>query len=292
MNPDLIGLGLGAGLIAALNPCGFALLPGYLALVVHGGAVRPPGDRHGSLIPVARALTATAAMAAGFVLVFGVFALLTVSAASAVQRYLPFATVVIGVVLTGLGAWLLAGHRLAAQLTVGTYAGPSARLSSMFGYGVGYAVASLSCTVGPFLAVIGASSRGGSVGQALAVFAAYAAGFTLVVGALAVAAAMASTMVVDRARRIVPYVSRLGGALLVVVGLYVAYYGLYEIRLFFADGDPRDPVIALAGRIQGTLVRWVHDGGALPWVIALAVLAAAAVGWGALRRRPAGRDRR
>ncbi len=292
MNADLVGLGFAAGLIAALNPCGFAMLPGYLALVVNGGVTRRPDDRNGPVIPVVRALTATAAMATGFVLVFAVFAVLTVSAAAAVQRYLPFATVLIGIGLTLLGGWLVSGRQLAARVTAGTIAKPSAQLSSMVGYGVGYAVASLSCTVGPFLAVIGASFRGGTVGQGLAVFAAYAAGFTLIVGALAVAAALASTVVADRVRRIIPYVHRLGGVLLIAVGLYVAYYGLYEIRLFFADGDPRDPVIAAAGRVQGTLARWVHDGGALPWVIALVVLATAAIGWAALRRRPAGRNRR
>lgn len=36
---DTVGLGfaVAAGLVAALNPCGFAFLPGYLALVVAGG---------------------------------------------------------------------------------------------------------------------------------------------------------------------------------------------------------------------------------------------------------------
>ncbi len=34
MNQGLLGLAFGAGLVAALNPCGFALLPAYLTLVV------------------------------------------------------------------------------------------------------------------------------------------------------------------------------------------------------------------------------------------------------------------
>ena len=32
-----LGFALGAGLMAALNPCGFAFLPGYLGLVIAGG---------------------------------------------------------------------------------------------------------------------------------------------------------------------------------------------------------------------------------------------------------------
>ena len=36
MDQDLVGLAFGAGLVAALNPCGFAMLPAYLTLVVRG----------------------------------------------------------------------------------------------------------------------------------------------------------------------------------------------------------------------------------------------------------------
>jgi hypothetical protein len=98
-----------------------------------------------------------------------------------------------------------------------------------------------------------------------------------VVGALAVAAALASSGVAERMRRILPYVNRISGALLVVVGLYVSYYGLYEVRLFAGDGDPADPVIAAAGRLQGALAGWTHRHGARPWVAALLVLACLAL---------------
>ncbi|OBK80507.1 hypothetical protein A5649_12530 [Mycolicibacter heraklionensis] len=36
MNQNLPALAFAAGLVAALNPCGFALLPAYLTLVVRG----------------------------------------------------------------------------------------------------------------------------------------------------------------------------------------------------------------------------------------------------------------
>src|SRR6185437_17060189 len=148
------------------------------------------------------------------------FGVLTVSAAATVQRYLPYVTVLIGIILVALGIWLLAGREITvlAGLAHGVRWAPTARLGSMFGYGISYAVASLSCTVGPFLAVTAAGLRGGSVLGAMAVYIAYAAGFTLVVGVLAVAAALASSAAVDRMRRIVPYVNRISGALLLIVG--------------------------------------------------------------------------
>ena len=150
-----------------------AMLPAYRALVVWGEDV-------GRRAAVGRALAATAAMAAGFIAVFGGFGVLTVSAAATVQRYLPYVTVLIGIILVALGIWLLAGREITvlAGLAHGVRWAPTARLGSMFGYGISYAVASLSCTVGPFLAVTAAGLRGSVVG-AVAVYVAYAAGFTL-----------------------------------------------------------------------------------------------------------------
>jgi cytochrome c biogenesis protein CcdA len=222
-------------------------------------------------------------MAVGFVIVFGGFGALTVSAASTVQRYLPYVTVVIGITLVALGVWLLTGREipLLRGLAHGARWAPTARLGSMFGYGVSYAIASLSCTVGPFLAVTAAGLRSGSIIGAVAVYVAYATGFTLVVGVLAVAAALANSAVVDRMRRIVPYVNRISGALLLVVGFYVGYYGLYEIRLFAGKGNPQDPVIAAAGRVQGAIAGWVHQHGAWPWLVGLGVLIVATTAWAA-----------
>ncbi|MDH6194239.1 cytochrome c biogenesis protein CcdA [Mycobacterium frederiksbergense] len=290
MPGNLVGLAFGAGLVAALNPCGFALLPGYLALVVRGPSTRAPVRALG------RALVATAAMTAGFVTVFGTFALLTVAAANTVQRYLPYVTVLIGVSLILLGGWLLTGRQLGLLLPDSVAHdprwAPTARLGSMAGYGIGYALASLSCTVGPFLAVTGASLESNTAWRRVAVFGAYAAGFTLVVGVLAVAAALASTVVVERLRRIVPYVNRFSGVLLIIVGGYVAYYGLYEIQLFSAGGNPDDPVIVAAGRLQGTLAGWVHRHGAWPWLSALLVLAVVSLlGRVAVRRLSAQRSK-
>ena len=267
MNSDLVGLAFAAGMVAAFNPCGFAMLPAYLTLVVQRDSVGRPAA-------VARALAATAAMALGFLAVFGVFGALTVSLASTVARYMPYVTLVVGAVLLALGVWLLTGRELAVswnRLAGNGRWAPTSRLGSMFGYGVGYAIASLSCTVGPFLAVTGSSLRSGSPLTAVAVYAAYAAGIALVVGVLAVAVALASTGTVDRMRRILPYVNRISGVILVVVGLYVAYYGWFEVRLF-AGGSAQDPVIGAAGRIQRTLAGWVYTHGAWPWLVTLAVL--------------------
>jgi cytochrome c biogenesis protein CcdA len=275
LDQNLVGLAFVAGMVAAFNPCGFAMLPAYLTLVIDP-------QNNGQLTAVRRALAATASMALGFLVVFGSFGLLTVSVASTVQRYLPYVTLAIGAVLFVMGVWLLSGRELKMPNLVGGSArwAPTARLGSMFGYGVGYAIASLSCTIGPFLAVTGTSLRRGSPAQGVLVYVAYAAGIALVVGVLAVAVALASSSMVDRMRAALPYVNRVSGLILVVVGLYVGYYGLYEIRLFTAGGSADDPVISAAGRLQRVLAGWVYQHGAWPWLLVGALLlVVAAVAW-------------
>src|SRR5687767_11988267 len=106
MDRQLLGFALAAGLVAALNPCGFAMLPAYLTLVVAGNDGEP--RRRGAA--VGRALAATAMMALGFLVVFGAFGLVVAPLASSVQQYLPAVTVVIGAGLVGLGVWMLTGR--------------------------------------------------------------------------------------------------------------------------------------------------------------------------------------
>ena len=250
------------------------MLPAYLLFVVRG---ERSGERRG-LAPLARALAAAVGMALGFLTVFGLFGALTISAAATVQRYLPYGTVAIGVALVALGAWLLSGRELTALTPrpLGPRWAPSVRLGSMFSYGISYAIASLSCTIGPFLAVTAAALRGGSVVTGVSIYLAYVGGLTLLVGVLAVAAAAASSALADRLRRVLPFVNRISGALLVLVGLYVAYYGVYELRLFNFNANPNDALITSAGRLQGALAGWVHQHGVLPWALALFVLVAGA----------------
>nr|WP_225422050.1 cytochrome c biogenesis CcdA family protein [Mycobacteroides chelonae] len=271
----MTSLAFTAGLIAALNPCGFALLPVYLALVVRG-----PGADIGKSRALARAVIATVVMAAGFVAVFTVFGLLTVSVASVVQRYLPFVTVVFGIGLVILGLWLLSGRDIIALMPKVLDANaPTTRLGSMFGYGVGYAVASLSCTIGPFLAVTSTTFESGSLFDGVMVYLAYASGITLVVGTLAVSTALASTVLLNAMRRALPYLNRISGAILLVVGAYVGYYGSYEVRLFHANGNPDDPIINAAGKIQRTISGWVYLHGAWPWLFILGLVAVGAAIW-------------
>jgi cytochrome c biogenesis protein CcdA len=223
-------------------------------------------------------------MTSGFVAVFGAFGLVVVPLALSLGTYLSWATVVVGVMLVLLGIWLLSGREVVLRLPHLRGAAPTGGPASMVFYGVAYAVASLSCTVAPFLAVTTSTFRAESTAAGLAVFVAYALGMGVVVGVLAVSVALARDGLVHRMRGVMPYVNRVSGALLVLAGTYVAYYGVYELRQ--ASGNlAEDPVVGAATSVQGALARFIDDLG--PWILLAGLVLLLVVGLGihAVRRR-------
>lgn len=248
---DTLTLAVAAGMLAAVNPCGFALLPAYLSVLVLGD------DSPGPARAVGRALALTAWMTVGFVAVFGVFGLVISPVAGQVQQYLPWFTTFFGALVALAGLWLLVGRELPRlQLGRGSGRAVTRTAPAMVGFGMSYAAASLTCSIAPFLALVVASFRSGSTGEGIALFVAYSAGMGLLVGIAAVAVALARRGVVASLRRTGKWVPRVSGLLLLLVGAYVAWYGAWELRVL-GGGDPGDPVIEAAARLQRILADWV-----------------------------------
>lgn len=279
MNTSALTFALSAGLVAALNPCGFALLPGYLALVITGNAEAPS-----RLVAVGRAGVATVAMAAGFVTVFGLFGLVIAPLTNSIEAVLPYVTLGVGIVLLALGIWLLLGREVRLFMPTLSIGSPTASLASMYGYGLTYAVASLSCTVAPFLAVISMTFHDGSIALGTLAFVVYGLGMAVTVGVAALAVALLGTSAAGALRKVLPYVSRAAGVIVTIAALYVAYYGYYEIRVA-SGSDARDPIVGAVVGVQGWFAERVAAIGVWPLVGAIAVIAVVAAALTPLARK-------
>ncbi|MGC4874873.1 cytochrome c biogenesis CcdA family protein [Micromonospora sp. DT43] len=269
-------LALTAGMLGAVNPCGFALLPAYLSLLVAGAS-----DTRGA---VGRALTAAAGLTVGYVVVFGAFGLALAPLAGWLRPRLPWLTVALGLLLLVAGCWLLAGRRLPAP----GWSARAPRLTrswpSMALFGAAYALASLGCAIAPFLAIVVTSLQAGSTGRGLVLFGAYALGMGLVVAVAALGVALLRDGLVARLRVAGALVPRLSGLVLLLAGGYVAWYGWYELRLAAGNRDARhDPVIQAATKVQQTLANTVDTLGP---TLLLAILAALLLAARLPRRRP------
>ncbi len=197
-------------------------------------------------------------MTIGFVTVFGAFGLLISTAAVGVTSFLPWVTIVVGIVVAAAGVWLLLGRELPTFIPRLGGREVKRSLGSMIAFGLFFALASLSCTIAPFLALVAQTFRSQSVLGGTAVFLAYALGMTLVIGAVSLAIALAREGMLAWLKRQFPRVMRIVGVLLVVAGLYVAYYGWWDLRVL-GGGDPSDPVIEAALSVQRFLEETVKS---------------------------------
>ncbi|MBT2379995.1 cytochrome c biogenesis protein CcdA [Streptomyces sp. ISL-111] len=278
-----LALALTAGVLAAVNPCGFALLPAYLSLLVLGDDSPTRG------VAITRALVATASITVGFTALFGIFGLAVQPVAGQVQEHLPWFTVTFGVLMAVAGGWLLTGRQLPVMLPRVRRAPAVTRsIPSMALFGMAYATASLGCTIAPFLAIVVSAFRSGSTAEGAVLFAAYAGGMGLIVGVASLTVALTRSTAVGQLRRVGALAPRIGGGLLLLVGAYVAYYGWYEIRV---QRDPAvtDPVIDTAGAAQRVLADALDSVGPTILATLLAVLLLTA--WAIRRRRAQTEDR-
>jgi len=267
-----LALAFTAGMIATVNPCGFAMLPAYLGYFL-GLESGVDSDRDKTTVGLVRALVVGAVVSAGFLLLFAAAGALWAWTSFEAGEWSPWLTVVIGLVLVVLGVAFLRGWEPKLALPRLDKGGRDRSLWSMFLFGLSYAVASLSCTVGTFISVVATTFSRSSVVSGVATFAAYGAGMALLLMVLTVTLALARQGLVTSLRRGLPYVQRFSGAIMVVTGAYLAWYGVYEIRLLqHGQRSVRGPV----GQVTGwsfDLADWLRhrDAAQVALVLALVV---------------------
>ena len=224
MDTTLIIYAFTAGMVATVNPCGFAMLPAYVSYYLATGEGNPsPG---GTLPRLPRALLVGGTLTAGFLALFALAGTLISLGAYALVTAMPWIGLLIGVGLVLLGGWLLLGRHLALPGLPQLRVGRERNLRNILLFGAAYGLASLSCTLPIFLVVVGGSfTRQGIVGG-LAQFLAYGLGMGAVLMALTLSLALFEGVLVGYLRRLVPYVERAGAVLLLGAGAYIVYYWL------------------------------------------------------------------
>ena len=267
-----------AGLVAAFNPCGFAMLPAYLSYFL--GVEDAAGDDAG--VGITRALRVGMLVTAGFVAVFGVVGVLVSNLSVTIEEYLPWVTIVIGLGLVVLGIAMLRGFELTVALPKLNKGGDTRTDRSMFVFGVSYAIASLSCTLPIFLGVTATTFRNSNFASGVSAFAAYALGMGLVLMVLTVAIALARQGLVSSLRSAMRWVNPVSAVLLLIAGAYVAYYGWYELRVR-SDPETFAGPAQWVTDLQTDIQVWIQDVGAVRLGLVLGLLVTLAALYAVLR---------
>ncbi len=276
---DRLWLSFGSGLLAAVNPCGFVLLPTYLMYYL--GLSGRPGESGAREGAVARALVVSLSLSAGFMSVFLVVGSISRLFTDWINQNAKYVSLVIGLALVVLGVSMLFGYRLpltTPKLDVGGRTKDRTVLS-MFLFGVAYAVASIGCTIGPFSATVLGTIDTSGFAAGLVAIVLYGGAMSLLVTALTVSLAVAQGGLLKVLRRGMSYVEVGSAIVMILSGLYLAWYWFNDIREKYDD--------EITGNVIGwqeSLANWI-DGNRSSLAIVFGAVVIAAVSTTVIHRR-------
>jgi cytochrome c-type biogenesis protein len=229
------GYAFGAGMVSAVNPCGFAMLPVYLTLYL--GAEDDNFKTRSILYRLFKSFWIALVVTAGFGLLFGLVGVVVSAGGSFLMGLMPWLAIIVGGALVLLGIWILLGNTVAFH-SISNIAGKigDPRQMSVMGFflfGIAFGATSLSCTLPIFLMVVGSSVTAGDFSGGLLQFVSYILGMGAVMQLLTFGIAVVKEgVVVGALRKILPFVQKISAVFLIGAGGYIVYYWLSSGLLF------------------------------------------------------------
>ena len=216
-----IAYAFSAGMVATVNPCGFAMLPAYIAY--HLGL----GDESKSTLSRASNGTFMGLVATmGFVALFGGVGLVITAGGRVLIRFFPYWGLGVGIGLVALGLYLLLSRRHLGLMAASRIQGPRTIQGprGFFLFGIAYALASLSCTLPIFLVVVGSALAAEGFVSGIIQFISYGLGMGAILISVTLGVVFFKTAVSQGLRYLMPYVEPLGALAMVAAGSYLVYY--------------------------------------------------------------------
>lgn len=264
-----LALALTAGMVGAINPCAFSLLPAYIGLFVAGDDRDSTLDRR-----LIRAAGSAIGVTIGFVVVFVTLGVLLDSIADRFREDFPWVTIGVGALLMLAGVAAVFGWNLRVAMPTLRAAGYGGS-AGMVIYGAIYALASLSCTIGPFLAIT-AVAMDRSVTSGLATYVTYSLGMGVVILAIAAASALTRPRPIAHLRWLSRYAGLMGGTLMILSGAYAVWYGKWELSVYGGDLDD-DRIVNAGESLRSDMIRLIERAGALRLTITVLAIITAAI---------------
>ena len=271
---DRLWLSFGSGLLAAVNPCGFVLLPTYLMYFL--GVSGRPGTQRAT---VRRALLVSAALSAGFMTVFVIVGGISRLFTDWLNQNAKYLALLIGVALVILGIAMLFGYRLPFSTPKLETGKRDQTIASMYIFGLAYAVASIGCTLGPFSATVLGTIDTDGFFQGVVAVALYGIAMSLLITTLTVTLALAQGGLLKSLRTGMTYVETASAVVMILSGLYLSWYWFNDIRDKYDDD--------LTGRVlnwQERIAQYI-DNNRLVLAIIFAVIVGSAMTYTFVSRR-------
>ena len=231
----LATLAFSAGLISFVNPCGFALLPVYITYYFKNEGL----EKSVLWKRLFAGLIFGLMVSLGFVAVFLLIGVIVSYIGRSLLRYVGWFDLSIGILLIIIGFIYLFDLNTKINLNKLTNFGEKLksnklnnRYLSFFLYGMGFAIASLGCTLPIFLLVVTSAIKASGFFNGVIIFLIYAAGMSFFMILFSLAVAFSKTIIEKTLKKWMPYTYKLGAVIVILAGAYLIYNQIVLGRLF------------------------------------------------------------
>ncbi len=226
-----IGFAFTAGVIAFFSPCAFPMLPGYISYYLGFLESKDVEDTKKNTISqvLKDGVIGGVSCALGGVTVLvaiGVgISLLGSVVRNLIKENVSLMELIVGIILIIMGIVMLLGIDLKLPFKIKKSA-KGKGYKSLFIYGALYALAAAGCTAPIFISVMIRAFVSSTFVNGLLVFLSYAFGLGILLIIVTILIASAKEVMITKMKKIMPYVQKIGAAVLIIVGIWLIYYYL------------------------------------------------------------------
>jgi len=207
------------GALAFLAPCAVALLPGYIVAFISRNSQGDP-----TLVRrLYRGLKLALLSILGILVVYAIAGGMIIVASQVLKDYMKWVTILMGTVLIVLGILMVMGKNVSFSLNMNNATHQTEAVEA-FVFGIAYAIGALGCLFPLFLVVATQALAAPTVWQGTTYIGAYFVGLSGMMVVIILLSTFAKTLLMKYLRKILPYMERVTGGLLIFAGSYVIYY--------------------------------------------------------------------
>ena len=210
-----------AGMLATINPCGFVMLPAFIAYQLGLG-----NASQSIVIRLANSIIISLMVSAGFITLFGIIGFMISMGGAFIINAFPWFGLAAGISLSFLGLYAILAKKKIGFVRASQFQGPSkvSNVKEYYLFGISYGLASLSCTLPIFLVVVASAITVKGVVPGFIQFITYGLGMGFIFAGITISTVFFKTATANKLRPLMTNLDLIGSIALVGAGLYLIHY--------------------------------------------------------------------
>ena len=221
-----LGFSFVSGMLATVNPCGFVMLPVYISMFL--SSKERQVNQSNFVYKLLNIFKISISLGLGFLIIFGAVGLAVTGGLLFIQPILSWLSTLIGFFLVGLGIYTFSGKSLylsfPQKLSYKINISQDSKFKNFFLYGLSYGIASISCTLPLFIALISNAINSGGLTNGIKQFISYSLGMTSVILVITLFASFIKNFSLLKKTSLTKFYQYPAGLIITLLGMYLIIY--------------------------------------------------------------------